>query len=138
MDVFDKHITDVLHLSFKEEIKEHSDKKYSNEDYSDEKFDKLMDEYWVALFDYIGTGKRIEAIIGIILLIPPILGVVAFTLNLFDWGGKFAGMDHLSANWTNYGEAMSAAPIFLGLMALAGVYLLKDNIKYLLPDKNKK
>ena len=137
MDFFDKHVTDILHLFFKEGCKEVFDKRHSNEEYSNEEFEKVLDQYDDA-FTVMINGKIIEAIIGIILLIPPILGVVAFTLNLFDWGGKFAGMDHLSSNWTNYGEAMSAAPIFLGLMALAGVYLLKDNIKYILPDKKKK
>lgn len=133
MDVFDKHITDFLNSFSKESIKAYYDKK-SDEEYSNEDFDKVIDAYFDSL-DHIQNGKKIEAIIGLVLLIPPILGVVAFMLNLFDCGGKFAGMDNLSANWTNYGEAMSAAPIFLGLMALAGVYLLKDNIKYLLPAK---
>ena len=134
MDFFDKFTTEFLHLYFKEEIKDYYDKKHSNEEYSDEEFEKWIDQHGDN-FNLMIKGKRIEAIIGIVLLIPPILGVVAFTLNLFDWGGKFAGMDHLSANWTNYGEAMSAAPIFLGLMAFAGVYLIKDNIKYITPRK---
>ena len=76
-------------------------------------------------------GKRIECIIGILLLIPPILGVIAFVLCLFDSKWHFATMQDLSYNWTNYGDGMSAAPIYLGLMALAGVWLVKDSIQYL-------
>ena len=34
-------------------------------------------------------------------------------------------MRDLSSDWTS-SEGMSAAPIYLGLMALAGVYLIKD------------
>lgn len=76
-------------------------------------------------------GKRIECIIGILLLIPPILGVFAFVLCLFDCNWHFATMRDLSDNWTNYSGGMSAAPIYLGLMALAGVWLVKDSIQYL-------
>ena len=90
-------------------------------------------------------GKRIECIIGFILLLPPILGAFAFILNLFTEDlCSFASLSNLSGNWTGnierissyntkgYGVAgaMSAAPIFLGLMAIAGVYLVKDSFKY--------
>lgn len=40
-------------------------------------------------------------------------------------------MKELSLAWTakyDQGGGMSAAPIYLGLMALAGVYLIKDSI----------
>ena len=45
-------------------------------------------------------------------------------------------MRDLSSNWTNDyssegGGGMSAAPIYLGLMALSGVYLIKDSIHFL-------
>lgn len=46
----------------------------------------------------------------------------------------FSMFRNLSSDWTtNYdynggGGGMSAAPIYLGLMALAGVYLVKDSI----------
>lgn len=137
MDFLDKHIADILHLYFKEDIKEEFDKRRSNEEYSNEKLDEMIDVYLDSM-DPICYGKIIELIIGIILLIPPILGAVAFTLNMFDLGGDFATMEHLSTSWTGYGESMSSAPIFLGLMALAGVYLLKDNIKYVLFLNKKK
>lgn len=81
-------------------------------------------------------GKKIECIIGILFLIPPILGVLSFVLCLFDCDWDFATMRNLSPNWTNDysgngGGGMSAAPIYLGLMALAGTWLVKDSIQYL-------
>ena len=81
-------------------------------------------------------GKKIECIIGILFLIPPILGVLAFVLCLFDCEWHFATMRNLSSEWTfdSYSESsggMSAAPIYLGLMALAGIWLIKDSIQYL-------
>ena len=85
-------------------------------------------------------GKKIEAIIALFLLIPPILGVISFVLCLFDNDGAFAKMSNLSSDWTgSYGYSdegggggfTSAAPIYLGLMAIAGVLLLKDSFRYL-------
>lgn len=86
-------------------------------------------------------GKKIEAIIALFLLIPPILGVISFVLCLFDCDWHFARMSDLSADWTGcYGYSSSegggggytsSAPIYLGLMAIAGVLLLKDSFRYL-------
>lgn len=71
---------------------------------------------------------------------PPILGVIAFVLclfdiSLFDNHEKFAKMSGLSSSWTcdfdgDGGGGMSAAPIYLGMMAIVGAYLIKDSIKY--------
>lgn len=97
-------------------------------------------------------GKRIECIIGLIMLIPPILGIIAFTISIFsvNYPGDFASMKYLSDNWTasievpyevnfsTFGNdikgsagAMSSLPIYLGLMAMVGAYLIKGNFKYL-------
>lgn len=81
-------------------------------------------------------AKRIECVIGLTFLIPPILGVIAFVLQIFNADLDFSQMRDLSSNWTNDyssegGGGMSTAPIYLGLMALAGVYLIKDSIQYL-------
>lgn len=81
-------------------------------------------------------GKKIECIIGVLFLIPPLFGVFAFVLCLFGCNWEFAEMDELSYEWTgdSHGEGggyTSAAPIYLGLMALAGVWLVKDSIQYL-------
>lgn len=89
-------------------------------------------------------GKRIECIIGIILLIPVFLGVIAFVLCLFSGSGCFYTLNNLSGTWSYSLEsytsrrfdsgisvgAMSSAPIYLGLMAIAGVLLIKDGFKY--------
>jgi len=90
-------------------------------------------------------GKRIECIIGILLLVPVFLGVIAFILCLFKGSNDFCTLDNLSSTWsfclkpfrsTPYSDisaaagAMSSAPIYLGLMAIAGVWLIKDSFKY--------
>ena len=79
-------------------------------------------------------AKRIECFIGLFLLLPPILGVIAFVLQIFEADTDFSMMRELSSAWTakyDQGGGMSAAPIYLGVMALAGVYLIKDTIHYL-------
>lgn len=89
-------------------------------------------------------AKRIECFIGLFLLLPPILGVIAFVLQIFEADTDFSMMRELSSAWTakyDQGGGMSAAPIYLGVMALAGVYLIKDSIHYLfvkIKDKNNK
>lgn len=82
------------------------------------------------------NGKTsLERVIGIIFLIPPVLGVVFFLLNVFFYRiGDLPELDNLSSEWTgNYsgegGGYMSAAPIYLGLMAIAGAMLLKESKK---------
>lgn len=97
-------------------------------------------------------GKRIECLIGLFILIPPLLSVVAFTISIFSNGyaGEFATMKCLSSEWTAFirvpieegpsidqtngikgsAAAMSAAPFYLGIMALVGAYLIKDSFRY--------
>jgi len=98
-------------------------------------------------------GKRVECIIGLILLIPPILGVIAFTISIFanNYAGDFASMHYLSSKWSAFvmvpesqsleslesfdltngvngsAAATSALPIYLGLMAMVGAYLIKNS-----------
>jgi hypothetical protein len=69
----------------------------------------------------------VKFIIGVLFLIPPILGVFFFTLNVFDVNWDAVTLRDLGSNWT--GEAFSAAPIYLGLMALAGVLLVHFSVK---------
>lgn len=69
----------------------------------------------------------VKLIIGVLFLIPPILGVFFFTLNVFDVNWDAVTLRDLGSNWT--GEAFSAAPIYLGLMALAGVLLVHFTVK---------
>ena len=91
-------------------------------------------------------AKKVECIIGLFFLLPPVLGVFAFVLQLFDADTDFSmlrdlsSMRDLSSNWTygyssEGGGGMSAAPIYLGLMALAGVYLIKDSFYALFCDR---
>lgn len=80
---------------------------------------------------------RLERIFGIILLIPPIIGVILFLLNLVsDDVGYIPELSNLSSEWTGRlgydtggGGYTSAAPIYLGLMAIAGAILLKGTDK---------
>lgn len=58
-------------------------------------------------------------------------------MNLFDIESfkHFSSLSNLSFNWsggydTDGGGAMSATPLYLGLMAIAGAYLIKNNIRY--------
>ena len=88
-------------------------------------------------------AKKFECWIGFFFLIPPILGVIAFVFNLLGNDGDFAKMSNLSYKWTcdyygDGGSAMSAAPIYLALMALAGAYLIKDSLKYLFMTSEEK
>lgn len=83
-------------------------------------------------------AKKVECIIGLFLLLPPVLGVIAFVLQLFGADTNFSGLYELPSRWTarvEQGGGMSAAPIYLGLMAIAGVYLIKDSF-YALFIKN--
>lgn len=80
-------------------------------------------------------NTQVERIIGFILLSPPLVSVLLFVLNLLSNDlGKIVKMANLSSEWTgNYssdgGGYTSAAPIYLGLMAIAGAYLLKGTDK---------
>ena len=94
-------------------------------------------------------GNRIECIIGIILLIPVFVGVIAFVQYLFNGHSAFYTLDNLLQTWSyslkpfnqpgiyeieigNFAAAgaMSSAPIYLRLKAIAGVWLIKDGFKY--------
>ncbi len=80
-------------------------------------------------------GVRLERIIGIILLIPPTIGVILFLINLISNDpGDIPELRNLSNNWTgdydsDGGGYTSSAPIYLGLMAIAGALLLKGTDK---------
>lgn len=78
---------------------------------------------------------KLERFFGIILLIPPIIGVILFLLNLVSNDpGNIPELRNLSNNWTgdydsDGGGYTSSAPIYLGLMAIAGALLLKGTDK---------
>ena len=87
-------------------------------------------------------GKRLQAFIGLLLLIPPVLGVIFFIISVFGGGGRVTQLENLQPHWLadwsfsdgGGGGGMSAAPIYLGLMALAGSYLLKDTLQCFFKD----
>lgn len=81
--------------------------------------------------------KNLQKTIGYILLFPPVLSVLLFTINLLiKDSGDIVKMYNLSVNWTGdyttNGESgagfSSTIPIYFGLMAIAGVYLI-TNVK---------
>ena len=79
---------------------------------------------------------NVEANLGVLFLIPPIIGVLFFILNLFN---ADLGFDAFPDSWNciydyRIGEgfayaATPAIPLYLGLMAIAGAYLIKGNLK---------
>ncbi len=94
---------------------------------------RLAKDYW---------SQNWEAKIGILFLIPPIIGVLIFFLNFFT--DAQIGFESFPDSWnciSNYGydwfdngaygwgyAATPAIPIYLGLMAIAGAYLIKGNL----------
>lgn len=71
-------------------------------------------------------AKRIECVIGLFLLIPAILGEFAFLLQfIFEADTDFSELHNLNEEWAN------TTPVYLGLVALAGAYLIKDSIIFL-------
>ncbi len=69
----------------------------------------------------------VQIVIGIIFLIPPILGSFFFTLTVFGCDWSVSRMENLKYGWS--GESISPAPIYLGLMAIAGTMLIHSAIK---------
>jgi hypothetical protein len=78
----------------------------------------------------------IELIIGIIFLVPPVLGAIFFTLPVFGVNNDVISLRYLSTNWTGDSNAMSAAPIYLGLMAIAGTFIVHSAIKNFISGVN--
>lgn len=77
--------------------------------------------------------KKTQKTIGLILLFPPLLSVLLFTINLLIRDcGEIIRLSNLSANWSGNmmleGGAgyMSSTPLYFGLMAIAGALLIKD------------
>lgn len=88
---------------------------------------------------------NIEKILGYILLAPPLISVLFFLISVFSEydsdKNQVVQLGNLSPNWTGKiridydtdrgggggGGYMSAAPIYLGLMAIAGALLVSKN-----------
>lgn len=76
---------------------------------------------------------NLERTLGIILLIPPIIGVLLFLIGLMGTELKLEGLSNpnfWSGNLANEGGGYSSPmPIYLGLMAIAGAILIKNSNK---------
>ena len=79
--------------------------------------------------------NKINMAIGYILLAPPILSVFLFMVNIFSVDVTPVFMK-LALEWTGAlntgpggGGYTSALPFYFGLMAIAGVYLIKESKK---------
>ncbi len=81
-----------------------------------------------------------EAKIGVVFLIPPIIGVIFFVLNILgadlnfysiieSWNCMNDYERFLGSSSSVVYSSTPAIPIYLGLMAIAGAYLVKGNLK---------
>lgn len=80
--------------------------------------------------------KVFEAVIGFIFLLPAVIGVICFVVNLCT-GGDSCKLRSLSGIWESYGEAAENTPVYFGLMAIAGAYMLKNSLRYLFLKEEK-
>lgn len=72
-------------------------------------------------------GKRI----GIVLLVPPIISILAFIITFFTAYNPLSNFEY-AYQWTgqaNEGGYSSALPNYFGLMAIAGVYLIRNSFR---------
>ena len=80
-----------------------------------------------------------EAKLGVLFLIPPIVGVVFFVLNILGADVNFYSIleswycindyeNNLSTSTSLVYSPTLAIPIYLGLMAIVGAYLVKGNL----------
>ena len=91
-------------------------------------------------------AKKIECWLGVFFLIPAILGAVAFILSMLGVKGDFVELKNLGYLWfidyyqwgDGVGAGMSAAPIYMGMLAMVGAYLIKDSLKYLFMTSGEK
>lgn len=70
-------------------------------------------------------NTNIEKIIGYILLVPVVLSVLVFIGTAFGSTKSFV-FTYLSEAWIGDSDSTSQLPIYFGLMAIAGAYLIKD------------
>ena len=84
--------------------------------------------------------KKIEAILGLLFCLPAVIGVICFIVNLCTKGdtcdlGSLRGQ----WDWHDGGEGASASPtpVYFGLMAIAGAYMLKNSLRYLFLKNDK-
>jgi hypothetical protein len=78
--------------------------------------------------------KDLELVVGCILLIPSLISVLFFFIqfiepNVFKNFKETAWTGDYGYSSSGGGGYASALPIYLGLTAIAGAYLIKDNKK---------
>lgn len=85
-------------------------------------------------------AKKAQCWIGIALLVPAVFGVLSVVCGVLDLGGlfdwdwleNFAELYNLDGVWEGDGEgAIAPAPLFMGMCAFVGAYLIKGNLHYL-------
>ena len=84
-------------------------------------------------------GKMIQVVIGFILLLPPIFGVFSYFYTVFKGypSRKEEEIEYRMDEGTpviwdlGFKNNQSNILIYMGLMALAGCYLIKGNVKEL-------
>ncbi len=76
-------------------------------------------------------NSEITNLIGYILLSPAIISVLLFFISLTtgaDTLCKFNYLDEWTGDYSGQGGGYtSALPLYLGVMAISGAYLIKDN-----------
>lgn len=84
--------------------------------------------------------KTIEAILGLLFCLPAVIGVICFIVNLCTKGDT-CDLGNLRGQWDWHdgGEGASASPtpVYFGLMAIAGAYMLKNSLRYLFLKEEK-
>ena len=85
--------------------------------------------------------KKIEAILGLLFCLPAVIGVICFIVNLCT-DGDTCKLSSLRGQWDwQYGGESGGAtppiPLYFGLMAIAGAYMLKNSLRYLFYKEEK-
>ena len=71
-----------------------------------------------------------EAKLGLILLIPPIIAAIHYLEGGFSTVASLRIYHNNIADIVDADTFFSAEPVFYGLLALAGAYLIKGNLKH--------
>lgn len=75
-------------------------------------------------------AKSTSQVIGYFLLTPPLASIIIFFIELFSNGQlklfKSLKYSIWTGDFSDGGGFMSALPVYFGLMAIAGAYLIKD------------
>ncbi len=73
--------------------------------------------------------KVCEAIIGLLFILPAVIGVICFIVNLCT-DGDTCKLNSLRGQWV-WQHGTPPIPLYFGLMAIAGAYMLKNSLRYI-------